>query len=78
MNKYPTVACDTLTSGKSYDDLEMSAIIEWTSLTSAEEQGQKVSYKGHVQCFCDQRYAEEKPNDLGYGEEDVKVCEDYI
>ena len=52
--------------------------MEWTSLTASEEQGHTVSYKGHVQCFCD-RMADEKdmPADQEYGDNNLLVCKDY-
>lgn len=79
LNKFPSsIDCELVTSGKSNDDLEASAIIEYTSLHAAEEKGQSVSYKGHVQCFCDIMYSDEnKADDAEYGEDDLRICKDY-
>ena len=36
-----------------------------------------MSYKGHVQCFCDLEKEKDQPADAGYGEHDLLVCQDY-
>jgi len=47
-------------------------------LTAAEAKGQSVSYKGHVQCFCDLEASEDnQPADASYGSENLQICQDY-
>ena len=79
LNKYPaTIDCVPIIEGHENDELQTAAIIEWTSLTAAEENGLAVSYKGHVQCFCDKMASEEdKPADEEYGEDSLMICQDY-
>ena len=79
LNKYPaTIDCAPIMEGRTNDDLQTSAIIEWTSLTAAEEKGQAVSYKGHVQCFCDKMDSEENnAADQEYGDDGLMICQDY-
>ena len=79
INKYPaTIDCTPILEGKTNEELQTAAIIEWTSLTAAEEQNQPVSYKGHVQCFCDKMADEEdKEADEEYGDDDLMICKDY-
>ena len=37
-----------------------------------------MSYKGHVQCFCDKVADEEdKPADAEYGDDNLMICKDY-
>ena len=38
----------------------------------------EVSYTGYVQCFCNDRAAENDPSDLGYGSENYPVCQEYM
>ena len=78
LNKYPSnIDCDLITAGKTAEELEASAIIEYTSLSTAEAGGESVSYKGHVQCFCDLMDDDDKPDDAEYGEDKLKVCKEY-
>ena len=79
LNKYPaTIDCAPIIEGHTNEELETAAIIEWTSLTAAEENDQAVSYKGHVQCFCDKMQTEEgKAADDEYGEDGLMICQDY-
>ena len=78
LNKYPaSVDCASVTEGRAIEDLQRDAIIEWTTLTAAEEKGQSVSYKGHVQCFCEIKAEEGDAADASYGNDGLQVCQDY-
>ena len=77
INKYPYVDCTSLVGHDNAAVMEKQAILEFQSNTALEEQGKDVSYKGYVQCFCDDKQAGGAEPDATYGSEDTPVCEAY-
>ena len=79
VNKYPIVTdCTALAGYDDYDHLLEISTSVWKQNQALEELGKPVSYKsGYVQCFCIDRAAEEDAVDVEYGDENLKICEDY-